>query len=656
MLIESYDWQADSRLHGIRLVEVLMRKTVFISHSSKDASLAQETCEYLEADGIFCWIAPRDVPEGEGWAKHIVSALKNCEIVVLLLSKNSNSSEDVLREILLANTDQIPIIPVQIENGVPTGDLEFQISTTQYLDARTGAFNEHLQRLASVVRKGNTATSPFLQSRESTLDSDAIVAEAITGIEWRLAEIEHSSEILQCSQLDGVIEYAMDSSRQLFEIDDWSACEQIYRKVADGLLKILQSATHLQLIKSDFEIELLRLHLGNKVGNETKTGPEQDVLGLQQLFLKFLDRSLYSEAGRFTGNIVYGVLFLLAIISVCSVGLAYYSKSTTLTWAMRYGYSHDTNIYTGFYLEAARGIGLALLLIYVFLALFRAEFYQLFLDWSLVSLRRPRVIACRTFAALLFIFSIWTTLDHTTKNAPATQHVWAKQKLEEFEVGNDKVGNWNGKFIKERWPDITEQLNRESDINFQGNANTYRMYTPYCLVNYSFYGVTLISVILFAILLDARRLFITQASFLKILPNQRLTQNRIDSEFIKFFENCFRHTQRYLTLLLLISGMIVFESLVTRKTLSESGWRFELLTSATILLAATIWVVILIHYYESVFQKCRTEKRRRQLLSSNWEEKWSTSQFLSKCFMNVKSGIAVVLNLIPFLLFFLSKT
>ncbi|MBV8722991.1 MAG: toll/interleukin-1 receptor domain-containing protein, partial [Candidatus Eremiobacteraeota bacterium] len=38
-----------------------MAVKVFISHSSKDREIADAICRHLEAMGVSCWIAPRDI-------------------------------------------------------------------------------------------------------------------------------------------------------------------------------------------------------------------------------------------------------------------------------------------------------------------------------------------------------------------------------------------------------------------------------------------------------------------------------------------------------------------------------------------------------------------------------------------------------------------
>jgi hypothetical protein len=39
-------------------------RPVFLSYASPDAALAHKVCAALEAAGILCWIAPRDVVPG----------------------------------------------------------------------------------------------------------------------------------------------------------------------------------------------------------------------------------------------------------------------------------------------------------------------------------------------------------------------------------------------------------------------------------------------------------------------------------------------------------------------------------------------------------------------------------------------------------------
>ena len=52
-----------------------MKRTVFISHSSKDNAIGDEICRFLEANDISCWIAPRNVMPGKNYRAAIVEAI-----------------------------------------------------------------------------------------------------------------------------------------------------------------------------------------------------------------------------------------------------------------------------------------------------------------------------------------------------------------------------------------------------------------------------------------------------------------------------------------------------------------------------------------------------------------------------------------------------
>jgi TIR domain len=72
---------------------------VFISHSSDDNTAAEGVCAALEAAGIRCWIAPRDVMAGRPYSGQITEAIRRAEILLLVLSDASNRSKQVLREV-----------------------------------------------------------------------------------------------------------------------------------------------------------------------------------------------------------------------------------------------------------------------------------------------------------------------------------------------------------------------------------------------------------------------------------------------------------------------------------------------------------------------------------------------------------------------------
>lgn len=130
-----------------------MPHEVFISYSVKDKPIADATCAFLEASGIQCWIAPRDVLPGREYAEELVSAISQCRLMVLILSSSSNHSPQVLREVERAVSKGVPIIPVRIEDVHLSPSMEYFVSAHHWLDAVTPPIEHHLSGLADTVSK-----------------------------------------------------------------------------------------------------------------------------------------------------------------------------------------------------------------------------------------------------------------------------------------------------------------------------------------------------------------------------------------------------------------------------------------------------------------------------------------------------------------------
>jgi WD40 repeat protein len=115
--------------------EISVAFDIFISFSSRDKPTADAACATLEGAGIRCWIAPRDILPGTDYGESIVNALENAKVFVLIFSNSSNASPQIKREVERAVSKGIPIIPVRIEDVIPSKTLEYFISTPHWLDA-----------------------------------------------------------------------------------------------------------------------------------------------------------------------------------------------------------------------------------------------------------------------------------------------------------------------------------------------------------------------------------------------------------------------------------------------------------------------------------------------------------------------------------------
>jgi hypothetical protein len=128
------------------------RFDVFISHSHVDKAIADAACATLEQAGIRCWIAPRDIMPGDEWGTAIVKAIDQCRAMVLIFSASANNSKQIRREVERAVNAGAAIIPVRIEDVVPTEAMAYFMSTVHWLDAMTAPLDDHLRRLTASIK------------------------------------------------------------------------------------------------------------------------------------------------------------------------------------------------------------------------------------------------------------------------------------------------------------------------------------------------------------------------------------------------------------------------------------------------------------------------------------------------------------------------
>jgi TPR repeat protein len=111
-----------------------MASTVFISFASRDRSFAMTICDALERRGISCWIAIRDIGPGENFQSAIFHAIRSAKVMVLVFSGNSQNSDEVKKEIVLAGQSKLTVIPARVEDVTPEGAFAYELATRQWVD------------------------------------------------------------------------------------------------------------------------------------------------------------------------------------------------------------------------------------------------------------------------------------------------------------------------------------------------------------------------------------------------------------------------------------------------------------------------------------------------------------------------------------------
>lgn len=111
---------------------------LFISHSKNDDKIALALCDYLESNGLHCWIAPRDNFAGKLYGASIIEGINFSKIMIVILSKSSNNSDSVISEVERAFDKKIDLVTFKIDKTVISSSLEFFLSSKQWLDVSNG--------------------------------------------------------------------------------------------------------------------------------------------------------------------------------------------------------------------------------------------------------------------------------------------------------------------------------------------------------------------------------------------------------------------------------------------------------------------------------------------------------------------------------------
>jgi len=112
-----------------------MAHDVFISYSSKDQKIVEGLLAYLEQNGVRCFVAFRDIPPGEPWPPKITVAIRNCKLMVLVFSEQSNDSEHVENEIVMCKENRKPIITFKLEDANYNDTLYYYLIRLHHIDA-----------------------------------------------------------------------------------------------------------------------------------------------------------------------------------------------------------------------------------------------------------------------------------------------------------------------------------------------------------------------------------------------------------------------------------------------------------------------------------------------------------------------------------------
>ncbi len=130
----------------------MSKRKIFISHSSKDFEFANQLCTVFEQNDLPCWIAPRDIPYGTMWSEEITRAIEQSRLMIFIFSEHSNKTAQTIREINLAEQQQIPIIAVKLTDVEYNRALKYYMSIYQWVTMNLEANESEMCAFADNIK------------------------------------------------------------------------------------------------------------------------------------------------------------------------------------------------------------------------------------------------------------------------------------------------------------------------------------------------------------------------------------------------------------------------------------------------------------------------------------------------------------------------
>jgi TIR domain-containing protein len=163
-------------------VEQAMTDDIFISYSRRDLEFVTRLASDLDALVSGVWFDKSDIRAGERWRDSITNGIRNCKVMILVLSPDAAASKNVRDEINSALEAGKTIIPVLYRATELQGGLADLVHETQYIDLRRGSYSDNFQTLvdgliaAGALRQDAIAgPRPFLRQPVQT-DWGAVVS------------------------------------------------------------------------------------------------------------------------------------------------------------------------------------------------------------------------------------------------------------------------------------------------------------------------------------------------------------------------------------------------------------------------------------------------------------------------------------------------
>jgi hypothetical protein len=109
-------------------------KHVFVSYSRTDDEGVSHIVARLEQDGFNVWVDREEIKAGELWHEAIVQAIDNAYAFVLMISPDAVASDNVRKEVDLAEGAKKELVPVLLAPVDLPDNLRYQLARIEWIE------------------------------------------------------------------------------------------------------------------------------------------------------------------------------------------------------------------------------------------------------------------------------------------------------------------------------------------------------------------------------------------------------------------------------------------------------------------------------------------------------------------------------------------
>jgi len=106
---------------------------VFISYARRDEEVVTQFTDALRRAGLRVWMDSA-IRFGAEWRASITDAIGRSRLMLLVHSSRAQQSAEVAKEVAVASSLKLPIVPVRIEDAAPRGALLYEMARLHWID------------------------------------------------------------------------------------------------------------------------------------------------------------------------------------------------------------------------------------------------------------------------------------------------------------------------------------------------------------------------------------------------------------------------------------------------------------------------------------------------------------------------------------------